>query len=134
RRPHRRPQCRLEGPRAVGGERRPHSVADRRQQGNKAAGRAYPAPPRPAGEVTSTAQSAMAFALAVSPALALRWPGGLPRRQRRPGHGFVDINGMALKAAINGSIFALPDACLVMMIALPFRSTRALAIAHDISP
>jgi len=76
----------------------------------------------------------MAFALAVSPALALRWAGGLHRRQRQLGHGFVDINAMALKAAINGSIFALPDTCLVMMIALPFRSTRALAIAHDIRP
>src|SRR5262249_17317889 len=47
--------------------------------------------------------------------------------------GFVDINATALNAAINGSILADPDACLVMMMALPFGSTRALARAHEIS-
>jgi hypothetical protein len=31
--------------------------------------------------------------------------------------GFVDINAIALNAAISGSILALPDACLVMMMA-----------------
>jgi len=36
---------------------------------------------------------------------------------------------MALKAAISGSILAEPEACLVMMIALPFGSTLALAAA-----
>ena len=46
--------------------------------------------------------------------------------------GFVDISAIALNAAINGSILAEPDACLVMMIALPLGSTRALATAHDI--
>jgi hypothetical protein len=33
----------------------------------------------------------------------------------REDQGFVDINAMALNAAISGSILALPDACLVMM-------------------
>ena len=47
-------------------------------------------------------------------------------------HGFVDINAMALNAAINGSILALPDACFVMMMALPFGSTRALPTAPAI--
>ena len=37
---------------------------------------------------------------------------------------FVDINAMTLNAAINGSIFADPNACFVMMMALPFDSTR----------
>jgi hypothetical protein len=45
---------------------------------------------------------------------------------------FTDINGMALNAAINGSILADPDACFVMMMALPFGSTRALPTAHAI--
>jgi hypothetical protein len=40
--------------------------------------------------------------------------------------GFVDINAIALNAAISGSILAVPDACLVMMMALPFGSTPAL--------
>jgi len=62
--------------------------------------------------VTNTAQSAIAFALAVGPALALRWAGGLHRRS---------------DAAISGSIFADPDACFVMMMALPFGSTFANA-------
>jgi hypothetical protein len=33
--------------------------------------------------------------------------------------GFVAIRAMALNAAINGSILAEPEACLVMMMALP---------------
>jgi hypothetical protein len=37
-----------------------------------------------------------------------------------------------LRAAISGSIFADPEACFVMMMALPFGSTRALATAHAI--
>ena len=49
-------------------------------------------------------------------------------------HGFVDIKAMALKAAINGSIFADPNACFAMMMALPFGSTRALPTAHAIKP
>jgi hypothetical protein len=52
----------------------------------------------------------------------------------RVDHGFVDISAIALNAAINGSILALPEACFVMMIALPFGSTRALATVHDIIP
>jgi hypothetical protein len=49
-------------------------------------------------------------------------------------HGFVDISAMALNAAINGSIFAMPDACLVMTVALPFGSTRALPTAMPSAP
>ena len=33
---------------------------------------------------------------------------------------------MALNAAMSGSILAVPDACFVMIMALPFGSTRAL--------
>jgi hypothetical protein len=40
---------------------------------------------------------------------------------------FIDIRAMALKAPISGSILAEPDACLVMIMALPFGPTRALA-------
>jgi hypothetical protein len=47
-------------------------------------------------------------------------------------HRFVDIDAMALSAAIKGSIFAVPEACFVMMMALPFGSTRALLTAQDI--
>ena len=45
----------------------------------------------------------------------------------RVDQGFVDISATALNAAISGSIFADPDACFVMMMALPFGSTRAFA-------
>ena len=38
-----------------------------------------------------------------------------------------------LNAAISGSIFAVPEACFVMTMALPFCSTRALLTAHAIS-
>jgi hypothetical protein len=48
----------------------------------------------------------------------------------RVDRGFVDINAMALNAAIGGSISAELEACFVMMTALPFGSTRAVAIAH----
>ena len=51
----------------------------------------------------------------------------------RVDQGFVDISAIALHAAISGSIFAVPEACFVMMMALPFGSTRAFATAHDIS-
>jgi hypothetical protein len=34
----------------------------------------------------------------------------------------------------HGSILAEPDACFVMMMALPFGSTRALPAAHAIKP
>jgi hypothetical protein len=47
--------------------------------------------------------------------------------------GFADIQATALKAAISGSIFAAPEACFVMTMALPFGSTRALLTAQDIS-
>jgi hypothetical protein len=33
--------------------------------------------------------------------------------------GFADIQATALNAAISGSIFALPEACFVMTMALP---------------
>ena len=46
--------------------------------------------------------------------------------------GFVAINAIALKAAMSGSIFAVPDACFVMIMALPYASTRALTTAQDI--
>jgi hypothetical protein len=45
----------------------------------------------------------------------------------RSDHGLVDINAMALNAAISGSILADPDGCFVMMMASPFGSTRAFA-------
>src|SRR5262249_16678644 len=78
-----------------------------------------------------------------SPATAANnWEGKVYWRQRpllgqaemikilnRDDHGFVDISATALKAAISGSILAEPEACLVMMIALPFGSTLALATA-----
>jgi hypothetical protein len=41
----------------------------------------------------------------------------------RADHGFVDINVMALNAAISRSIFAVPDACFVMRMALLFGFT-----------
>jgi hypothetical protein len=43
--------------------------------------------------------------------------------------GFADIQATALNVAISGSILAVPDACLVMVMALPFGSTRALLTA-----
>jgi hypothetical protein len=52
----------------------------------------------------------------------------------RDDHGFVDISAMALNAAIKRSIFALPDARLVMMMALPFGFTCALATAKPLFP
>ena len=48
RRPHRRSERRLEGPRPVGLQRRSRAVADRRRQGHQADGRALPGPPRSA--------------------------------------------------------------------------------------
>ena len=53
RRPHRRSERRLEGTRAVGGQRRSHAVAGGNGQGHEAAGRALPAAPGPVGEVGS---------------------------------------------------------------------------------
>jgi hypothetical protein len=47
--------------------------------------------------------------------------------------GFADIHATALNAAISGSIFAAPDACLMMM-ALPFGSTRTFATAKSLFP
>ena len=43
--------------------------------------------------------------------------------------GFAAIQAIALNAAIRGSILAVPDACFVMMMALPFGFTRAVATA-----
>ena len=51
----------------------------------------------------------------------------------RVNEGFVDISAMALNVAMSGSICAYPDACVVMMMALPFGSARALATAQDIN-
>src|SRR5262249_6982726 len=51
RRPHRRSECRLEGPRLVDLERRSDALADRRRQGHEADGRALPAAPGSAREV-----------------------------------------------------------------------------------
>ena len=51
----------------------------------------------------------------------------------RDDHGLVDINAIALNAAISGSIFADPEACFVMMMAFPFGSTLAFATAQDIT-
>ena len=45
------PECRLERPRAVGGERRPDAVAEGRRQGHQAVCRALPAAAGSAGEV-----------------------------------------------------------------------------------
>ncbi|EKV96133.1 hypothetical protein EC900091_2644, partial [Escherichia coli 90.0091] len=42
------------------------------------------------------------------------------------GSGFRDIRDTALKSAISGSIFPRPLACLVIRMALPLGSTRAL--------
>ena len=53
RRPHRRSERRLEGPRPVGRERRSHAVADRRRQGHQAAGGALPVAARSASEVSA---------------------------------------------------------------------------------
>jgi hypothetical protein len=44
------------------------------------------------------------------------------------------MSAMAFNAAMSGSILAEPEACLIMMMALPFGSTRAFATAHDITP
>ena len=47
---------------------------------------------------------------------------------------FVEIKAIALNAAISGSILADPDSCFVMMMALPFGSTRAFAAAKSLFP
>jgi len=47
-------------------------------------------------------------------------------------HWFVDINTIASNAAISGSIFADPEACFVIMIALP--SARPWRWPHAINP
>ena len=54
------------------------------------------------------------------------WLDDIKKMRRRDDHGFVDISAIALNAAISGSILALPDACLVVMMALPFAHARAL--------
>jgi hypothetical protein len=41
----------------------------------------------------------------------------------RAAQGFVDINAMALNAAIGGLVLADPEACFVARMALPFGST-----------
>lgn len=47
--------------------------------------------------------------------------------------GLSVMSATALKAAISGSIFAVPEACFVMEIALPRGSTRALPTDQSIS-
>ena len=51
-RPHRRSECRLEGPRRVDDERRSHAVAEGRRQGHRADRLPLPAAPGPVGGVT----------------------------------------------------------------------------------
>ena len=51
RRPHRRSERGLEGPRPVGRQWRPHAMADRRRQGHEAVGGALPAAARSAGQI-----------------------------------------------------------------------------------
>jgi hypothetical protein len=53
-------------------------------------------------------------------------------RSRRPRFG--DINAMALKVAISGSILAAPDACLVMIIALRSGSTSSNTVYLEQTP
>ena len=53
RRPHRRSECRLEGPRLVEHEWRSHASADGDRQGIEPARRAHPVPARPAGALTA---------------------------------------------------------------------------------
>ena len=48
--------------------------------------------------------------------------------------GFAAIQATALNAAISGSIFAVPDAYLVTVMALPLGSTRAFATAKSLFP
>ena len=50
----------------------------------------------------------------------------------RDDQGFVDIKAIALNAAMSGSILADREACFVMIMALPFGSTRALATAEEL--
>jgi hypothetical protein len=52
----------------------------------------------------------------------------------RDDQGFVDINAIALNAAISGSILADPEACFVTRTAFLFGLTRALPTAHAIKP
>jgi hypothetical protein len=52
------------------------------------------------------------------------------RGSLRCGAGIIAIGAMALNAAINGSILATPEACLVVMMALPQGLRRALPTAR----
>jgi hypothetical protein len=52
----------------------------------------------------------------------------------RSDHGLADINAKALNAATSGSTLADPDGCFVMIMALPFGSTRAFATAKSLFP
>src|SRR6185295_20228699 len=61
----RRSECRLEGPRPVGCERRSHAVADRRRQRHQAAGGAFPAQARSAGALKYRRRGQHARAAAV---------------------------------------------------------------------
>jgi len=46
-------------------------------------------------------------------------PAWITRVLGRVDHEFMDISAMALNAAISGSILAEPEACMVIMMALP---------------
>src|SRR4029450_7403529 len=46
--------------------------------------------------------------------------------------GLPATHAIALNAAVNGSIFAVPEACFVITMALPLGSTRALLTAQAI--
>ena len=61
-RAHRRPERRLEGPRTVEHERRPHAVADGGWQGVEAARRPHPGTTRSAGEVDDCRWPVIAYA------------------------------------------------------------------------
>jgi hypothetical protein len=57
RRPHRRSECRLERPRPVDDERRPHAVAEGRRQGQRADRSAVPAAAGSVGEIAAPGAS-----------------------------------------------------------------------------
>jgi len=66
--------------------------------------------------------------------VVLRLTAQIKKMHGRVDQEFVDISAMVLNAAISGSILANPDGCFVMMMALPFGSTRAFATAKSLFP
>ena len=81
RRAHRRPERRLEGPRPVEHQRRPHAVAEGRRQGLQAPRRAYPGPARSAGALRRRRFTGGTS----SPPRAARPPDGRAPSNGRPG-------------------------------------------------